>query len=80
MSLSETAAAGVALDTLVALRDVLALSIEQAEPDKRAPLAARFIEVLDKIESATPAKPVEEGTALDEFTKRRAARGSGSAG
>ena len=72
-ALSEAAGTGNRLDTLKALRDVLTASIEEAEPDKRAPLAARLVEVLDLIAAATPAE--SKGSPLDELKAKRAARG-----
>jgi len=76
MSLPEAAASGSRLRTLEALRDVLAVSIVEAEPDKRAPLAARLSEVLEQIDKLTPAAKV--GDPIDEIAKRRSARGAGS--
>jgi len=76
-ALTEAAGTGDRMATLRALRDVLAASIEEAEPDKRASLAARLAEVLDKIAAESPA---QKGSVLDEFTARRQGRdGAGSA-
>lgn len=77
MDLLEAAATGDRLKALAALRDVLAESITAAEPDKRAPLAARLTDVLEQIEKLTPAAKV--GDPVDEIAKRRTARGAGSA-
>ena len=77
MDLLTAASSGSRLRTLEALRDVLAVSITAADPDKRAPLAARLTDVLEQIERLTPAKKV--GDPVDEIAKRRASRGAGSA-
>ena len=70
-ALTAAAAAGDRLTTLCALRDVLAESIEDADPDKRAPLAARLSDVLAQIEAAAEPE-AEDG--VDEIAQRRAAR------
>jgi hypothetical protein len=62
---------------LESLRDVLAASVVAADPDKRAPLAARLTDVLEQIERLTPAEKV--GDPVDEIARRRATRGAGSA-
>ena len=56
---------------LVALRDVLAVSIAEAEPDKRAPLARQLALVLKEIDEL-PA--VRGASSLDQLASRRAAR------
>lgn len=76
MDLAEAAASGSRLRALEALRDVLAKSVLDADPDKRASLAARLTEVLEQIEKLTPVAKV--GDPVDEIAKRRAARGAGS--
>lgn len=65
------------LDRLVWLRDVLTESITAAEPDKRAPLAARLTDVLEQIEKLTAV--VKAGDPVDEIARRRTARGAGTA-
>jgi len=75
--LVDAAASGSRLATLQALRDVLAASIIAADPDKRAPLAARLTDVLEQIEKLTPTS--KAGDPVDEIAKRRTARGAGSA-
>jgi hypothetical protein len=75
VSLPEKAAAGERKATLAALRDVLASSIVEADPDKRAPLAARLVEVLDKLAALEPPEQ-KKGTVVDELKARRAHRGS----
>jgi hypothetical protein len=77
MDLIEASSSGSRLSALEALRDVLAVSIVAADPDKRAPLAARLTDVLEQIERLTPAAKV--GDPVDEIAKRRTARGAGSA-
>lgn len=76
MDLPTAAATGSRLRALEALRDVLATSVIQADPDKRAPLAARLTEVLEQIEKLTPVAKV--GDPVDEIAKRRSARGAGA--
>lgn len=73
MGLVEAAASGDRKASLEALRDVLAESIVEAPADKRAPLAQRLAEVLDKIAALEP--PKREGTPLDELAKRRSGKG-----
>lgn len=77
MSLPKVAAKGDRLATLKALRDVLASSIVEADPDKRASLAARLESVLEQIDRLTP--QAKAGDPVDEIAKRRAARGAGTA-
>ena len=77
MDLVTAASSGNRLQTLEALRDVLAVSISEADPDKRAPLAARLTDVLEQIERLSPVEKV--GDPVDEIAKRRSARGAGSA-
>ena len=77
VDLVEAAATGSRLSALESLRDVLAVSIGEAEPDKRAPLVARMTDVLEQIERLRPAEKV--GDPVDEIAKRRATRGAGSA-
>ena len=61
------------LDELEKLREVLWVSITAADPDKRAPLAARLESVLKQIEDLTPSEKV--GDPIDEIAARRSARG-----
>lgn len=77
MSLPKVAAKGDRLATLEALRDVLASSIVQADPDKRASLAARLTDVLEQIDKLTP--QAKAGDPVDEIARRRASRGAGTA-
>jgi len=77
MSLFDAAVSGDRLATLKALRDVLAVSIEAADVDKRAPLAARLTDVLGQIDALQP--KAKAGDPVDEIAGRRAARGAGSA-
>lgn len=65
------------LDDLRDLRELLWESLRAADPDKRAPLAARLTDVIEQIERLSPA--AKEGDPVDEIAKRRAARGAGSA-
>lgn len=70
-SLSTAVATGDRAKALAAVRDDLAQRIAAATDRDAAALVARLVDVLDKL-AALPAS--SEGTALDEFTKRRAAR------
>lgn len=65
------------LEDLTTLRDLLWDSIRLADPEKRAPLAARLESVIEQIETLTPS--AKAGDPVDEIAKRRAARGAGSA-
>lgn len=65
------------LEDLERLREVLWESIAQADPEKRAPLAARLESVVEQIEKLSP--QAKAGDPVDEIAKRRAARGAGSA-
>lgn len=65
------------LDDLNDLRELLWSSIREADPDKRAPLAARLSDVVEQIEKLTPT--AKAGDPVDEIAKRRSARGAGSA-
>lgn len=72
-----TAVADSRIEGLKALRDVLASSVLEAEPDKRASLAARLTDVLEQIDRLTPT--AKAGDPVDEIAKRRSARGAGAA-
>lgn len=66
------------LDDLKAMRELLWESVRAADPDKRAPLFARLESVVSQIESLAP--PTEKaGDPVDEITRRRTARGAGTA-
>lgn len=54
---------------LVSLRDRLESAIEGAGDRELAPLAARYVDVLEKLAGLPE---VKEGDVLDEFTARRA--------
>lgn len=75
-SLTGVGRLGVRLRTLEALRDRLTGAIDEA-PTARdlAALTARLTDVLVQIEECEANSPdAQKGTALDEFTKRRAER------
>ncbi len=61
------------LADLERLREVLWESLEAADPEKRAPLAARIESVLVQIETLTP--QAKAGDPVDEIAARRSARG-----
>lgn len=65
------------LEDLERLRELLWTSIEVADPEKRAPLAARLESVVEQIERLTPSE--KAGDPVDEIAKRRASRGAGTA-
>lgn len=65
------------LEDLKALRELLWESIRQADPEKRAPLAARLESVVEQIEKLSPR--AKAGDPIDEIAQRRSARGAGSA-
>ena len=75
-TLAEAATAGNQLATLRELRDVLARAIVATSSGRdMAALTARFESVLDKIAALEAGAPdANKGTALDEFSKRRAAK------
>ena len=62
------------LDDLKAMRELLWSSLNEADPDKRAPLFARLESVIEQIESLSPNE--KAGDPVDEIAKRRAARGT----
>jgi len=65
------------LDDLKNLREVLIASIDEAEPDKRAPLANQLRATLAEIDELAGAAPVEGGgnvSAIEEARARREAR------
>jgi hypothetical protein len=78
--LSATAASGVRLDTLRALRDRLAREIEECTSSRDvAALARQLVLVLEEIDSlAPPEQP--KGTVLDDLEAQRAKRGAAPAG
>lgn len=60
---------------LRAVRDTLAAAIEVGVQDRDlAALSLRLMDAMEQIEAAERAQPAAKGTALDEFTKRRAER------
>jgi len=61
------------LERLERLRDQITEWLDGPAAD-RAPLALRLITVLEQIDAVRAAAPEQKGTALDEFTKRRAER------
>jgi hypothetical protein len=75
----EAASSGDRIATLVALRDHLALQIDEAKYAKDAsPLADRLMKVLAEIAELAP--PEKKGTALDQLAERRRARGATTKG
>lgn len=73
MPLDDVAAQGDQLATLRELRDLLARKIvATSDPAAVASLTGRFTAVLTQITELEPS--IKKGTALDEFTQRRAQR------
>jgi hypothetical protein len=66
------------LERLQSLADVLEMSLTEAEPDKRGPLAAQLRGTLADI-ATLESDDAKAGDPVDEIAKRRAARGAGSA-
>lgn len=64
---------------LEALRDVLWASIQSADPEKRAPLAAQYRATLGELADLSK-DDGKAGDPLDEIAARRAARGGATAG
>ena len=64
------------LDDLRNLREVLIASIDEAEPDKRAPLANQLRATLVEIDELAGVEPVVGGnvSAIEEARARREAR------
>lgn len=62
-------------DALTALRDHLALALEQAAPERAAPLAKELREVLRELDALAEPK----GSTVDDLARRRAARRSAAA-
>jgi hypothetical protein len=78
-SLSAVVAAGSRLDSLRALRDVLARQIESCEsPRDLAALTQRLVDVLAAIDELAPPLPAK-GTVLDEVKAKRAERATAGA-
>jgi hypothetical protein len=74
-TLASVASAGNRLTTLRALRDFLAEQLDACEAKRdAAALSQRLMDVLEQIADVEKAQPASEGTALDEFTRRRTDR------
>lgn len=75
MSLRDEATKGDRLQSLITLRDMLAADLDFCESMRdKAALSLRFMDVLEQIAEIEKAQPAREGTALDEFTRRRTER------
>lgn len=57
-------------EALAALRDLLAVSLEETPPEKRAPLAKQLVDVLGQLDTL----PAKEVSPSDDLRARRAAR------
>lgn len=78
MSLRDVAAEGDELKTLVRLRDDLAAQLDCCESQRDyAALSLRFMDLLERITEVEKRQPAVKGTAVDEFSKRLAAKVSG---
>jgi hypothetical protein len=75
MAVFDAVSSGDRRIALEAVRDHLAERLQGAPDNVAAPIAGQLVKVMQELE-ALP-KP-EEGTALDELTKRRARRSSAS--
>ena len=62
------------LDDLMAARDLMWISLAQADPDRRGPLMAQW-RALDKDIAELSGGSEEAGDSIDEIAARRAARG-----
>jgi hypothetical protein len=81
VSLETAVAAGVRLDSLRALRDVLARAMDTSDSGRDiAALANRLTDVLSQIEEAEKLSAPVKGTPLDELRARRRGRGSEAGG
>jgi hypothetical protein len=65
------------LDDLTKLREGLLVWIDEAPADRKAALVAQFRATLAEIDELSPKEPVGDG--IDEITRRRNARRSGTA-
>lgn len=74
--LSDVVGAGVRLDSLKALRDVLARRLDHAEPRESASLAKQLRDTLAEIAEL---EPDTKGSKRDELAAKRAARRSKAA-
>ena len=73
-SLDAVASTGNRLETLRSLRDLLAKQVQQTDSGRDvAALSQRLMDVLGQIDVLSAGEK-SEGTPLDEFTKRRAAK------
>lgn len=79
MGLLESSSSGDRVAALRDLRDLLSVTIVNAESSRDvAALSRQLTDVLSQIESAEKANPERKGTVLDELAKRRDARGAGA--
>lgn len=75
--LSGAVSTGDHRQALEALRDRIAISIEQVDPDKVAPLAKQLADVLRELANMPAAKG---RSSLDDLAARRRNRGAATAG
>ena len=77
VGLEATVQGGDLLLSLCALRDRLAAEIDQCGSGRDvASLSARLVEVLARVDELERDRGQVKGTSLDEFTRRRQARGA----
>lgn len=68
MSLSDVAKNGDRIETLTALRDYLAKSLDECESDRdRAALTRQFVDVVNQLDGI---KPPEQETAAERIARR----------
>ena len=81
MSLEQTVVGGDRLESLKALRDVLARAMDACDSGRDiAALANRLTDVLLQIETAEKASVPVKGTPLDELRAKRSRRGAAASG
>jgi hypothetical protein len=79
VSLEQTVVQGDRLESLRALRDVLARAMDSSDSGRDiAALANRLTDVLQQIEVAEKASAPVKGTPLDELRAKRSRRGAGA--
>lgn len=77
MSLNSVVSGGDELETLRVLRDALAVKLDECDSMRDyAALSLRFMDVLVRISELEARVPEREGSALDDITARRKARGA----
>lgn len=68
--LAEVVGEGSRLESLKALRDFLARSLEEVAAKEAAPLSRQLTDVLEQIDSLSAGEKPKEASPLDQFTAR----------